>query len=55
VGTVINSMGKIIQTEKLNKYLYGKLYARSNLLVSKLAFPAGLSLVVPKQRVTQNK
>ena len=55
VATMINSMGKIIQTEKLNKNLYGKLYARSNVLVSKFALPVGLGLELSEQRVTQNK
>jgi len=55
VATMINSMGKIIQTEKLNKHLYGKLYARSNVLVSKFALPVGLGLELSEQRVTQNK
>jgi hypothetical protein len=55
VTTMLDSMGKVIQTEKLNKNLYGKLYARSNLFVSKLALSAGLGLKVPKHRVRQNK
>ena len=54
VGAMIKPVGKIIQSREV-KNVYEKLYARTNLRVSKVALPARLGLRVPEQRVTQKR